>query len=138
MVRWWWFSPAVTTEELNREMHEMKDAGIGGFEVQPVYPLTLDDPAKGLVNLRYLSPEFLKAVSDVARTASELGLRMDMTMGSGWPFGEPLPDRKQLTAKYGERFVDQGNNLIEALPSGLLGPIRLIPRIQIPTIKVSP
>lgn len=89
MVRWWWFGPAVTTEELDREMHAMKDAGIGGFEVQPVYPLTLDDPSKGLVNLRYLSPEFLAAVSSTARTARELGLRMDMTMGSGWPFGGP-------------------------------------------------
>ena len=89
MVRWWWFGPAVTTEELDREMHQMKDAGIGGFEVQPVYPLTLDDPSKGLINLRYLSPEFLAAVSSTARTAHELGLRMDMTMGSGWPFGGP-------------------------------------------------
>ncbi len=87
MVRWWWFGPAVTTEELDRELHQMKDAGIGGFEVQPVYPLTLDDPSKGLINLRYLSPEFLAAVSSTARTAHELGLRMDMTMGSGWPFG---------------------------------------------------
>ena len=89
MVRWWWFGPAVTTEELDRELHQMKDAGIGGFEVQPVYPLTLDDPSKGLINLRYLSPEFLAAVSSTARTAHELGLRMDMTMGSGWPFGGP-------------------------------------------------
>jgi len=89
MVRWWWFGPAVTTEELDREMGAMKDAGIGGFEVQPVYPLTLDDPSKGQVNLRYLSPEFLSAVSSTARTAHELGLRMDMTMGSGWPYGGP-------------------------------------------------
>ncbi len=89
MVRWWWFGPAVTTQELEKELHEMKDAGIGGFEVQPVYPLTLDDPIKGLVNFRYLSPEFLNAVSDVAHTATQLSLRMDMTMGSGWPFGGP-------------------------------------------------
>jgi len=89
MVRWWWFGPAVTTVELDREMRAMKDAGIGGFEVQPVYPLTLDDPSKGLVNLRYLSPEFLAAVSSTGRTAHELGLRMDMTMGSGWPYGGP-------------------------------------------------
>ncbi len=89
MVRWWWFGPAVTTEELDRELHQMKDAGIGGFEVQPVYPLTLDDPRQGLLNLHYLSPEFLAAVSSTARTAHELGLRMDMTMGSGWPFGGP-------------------------------------------------
>ncbi|MGO8789929.1 MAG: glycosyl hydrolase [Terriglobia bacterium] len=89
MVRWWWFGPAVITAELDRELRQMKDAGIGGFEVQPVYPLTVDDPSKGLINLRYLSPEFLAAVSSTARTAHELGLRMDMTMGSGWPFGGP-------------------------------------------------
>ena len=89
MVRWWWFGPAVTSPELDREMREMKDAGIGGFEVQPVYPLTLDDPSKGLANLRYLSARFLAAVNSTARTAHELGLRMDMTMGSGWPYGGP-------------------------------------------------
>jgi len=89
MVRWWWFGPLVTSEELDRELHEMKDAGIGGVEVATVYPLSLDDPAHGLMNLRYLSPQHLAAVGSTARTARGLGLRMDMTMGSGWPFGGP-------------------------------------------------
>src|SRR6516164_6275216 len=53
MMRWWWFGPAVTKAELEREMRLMKEGGIGGFEVQPVYPLTLEG------NLTYLSPEFL-------------------------------------------------------------------------------
>ncbi len=39
MMRWWWFGPAVTRPELEREMRLMKSGGIGGFEVQPVYPL---------------------------------------------------------------------------------------------------
>ena len=89
MVRWWWFGPAVTTDELDREMRAMKDAGIGGFEVATLYPLTLDDPSKGLVSLRFLSPEHLSAVSFTARRAHELGLRMDITIGSGWPYGGP-------------------------------------------------
>ena len=41
MMRWWWFGPAVTKTELEREMQLMRDGGIGGFEVQPVYPLVL-------------------------------------------------------------------------------------------------
>lgn len=40
--------------------------------------------------------------------------------------GQPRRDYKELTAKYGERFVMQDMDKIEALPSGLLGPIRLI------------
>jgi hypothetical protein len=87
MVRWWWFGPAVTTDELDREMRAMRDGGIGGFEVQPVYPLTLDDPAHGLRNLPFLSAEFGTALRFAAGRARELGLRMDVTMGSGWPYG---------------------------------------------------
>lgn len=89
MMRWWWFGPAVTHSGIEREMRMMKAGGIGGFEVQPVYPLALDDPAKGIKNLPYLQPEFLEAVRFTSQTARKLGLRMDMTMGSGWPYGGP-------------------------------------------------
>ena len=89
MMRWWWFGPAVTHEELLRELQEMKRAGVGGVEVQPVYPLTLDDPNHGRVNLPYLSPEFLNAIRYTAQATHRLGLRMDLTLGSGWPFGGP-------------------------------------------------
>jgi hypothetical protein len=89
MVRWWWFGPAVTRDEVDREMRAMRDAGIGGVEVSTVYPLTVDDPTHGLTNLRFLSAEHLAVVSNATQTARQLGLRMDMTMGSGWPFGGP-------------------------------------------------
>ncbi|MGH9663137.1 MAG: glycosyl hydrolase, partial [Bryobacteraceae bacterium] len=59
------------------------------FEVQPVYPLGLDDPARGFRNLPYLSAGFLDALGFAARTAHELGLRMDITLASGWPYGGP-------------------------------------------------
>ena len=89
MVRWWWFGPAVTKPELEREMRLMKEGGIGGFEVQPVYPLELDDPASGFRNLPYLSDDFLDALRFAGAKARELGLRYDLTLGSGWPFGGP-------------------------------------------------
>src|SRR6266446_5433927 len=89
MMRWWWFGPAVTKPELEREMRAMRDGGIGGFEVQPVYPLALDDPEHGFRNLPYLSDDYLDALAFAAKKAKELGLRMDVTLGSGWPFGGP-------------------------------------------------
>src|SRR5579875_766827 len=46
MMRWWWFGPAVEKDELARELQTMKAGGIGGIEIQPVYPLALDDPEK--------------------------------------------------------------------------------------------
>jgi hypothetical protein len=89
MMRWWWFGPAVTREQLEAEMRRMKEGGIGGFELAVVYPMALEDPAAGIKNERYLSPEFLEKVRFTAAKARELGLRMDVTIGSGWSYGGP-------------------------------------------------
>src|SRR4051812_27465917 len=89
MMRWWWFGPSVTKTELEREMRLMKAGGIGGFEVQATYPLMPDDPALGIKNLPYLSDDFLDALRFTSAKAKELGLRMDLTLGSGWPYGGP-------------------------------------------------
>jgi hypothetical protein len=89
MMRWWWFGPAVTKPELEREILAMKAGGFGGFEIQPVYPMELDDPARNIKNVPYLSTEFLDAVSFANRTGRANGLRVDMTLASGWPYGGP-------------------------------------------------
>ncbi|MFC4314344.1 glycosyl hydrolase [Steroidobacter flavus] len=89
MMRWWWFGPAVTHVELDREIAAMKAGGFGGFEVQPVYALSTDDPASGIVNAPYLSDTFLAALRHTSETARASGMRMDVTLGSGWPFGGP-------------------------------------------------
>jgi alpha-L-rhamnosidase len=88
MMRWWWFGPSVAKSELEREMKVMKEGGIGGFEVQPVYPLALDDQ-KNIRTLRFLSDEFLDALHFTSAKSRDLGLRMDLTLGSGWPYGGP-------------------------------------------------
>jgi len=118
MMRWWWFGPAVTKPELEREMRLMKDGGIGGFEVQPVYPLSPDDPAFGIKNLPYLSDEFIDALRFVSARARELGLRMDLTLGSGWPFGGPevsISDAAGMLRT--ERVKPQGSTRRVPLPS---------------------
>jgi hypothetical protein len=89
MMRWWWFGPGVTKTEIERELRAMKAGGMGGAEVQPVYPMALDDPETGFHNIRYLSDEFLDVLRFTSEKARELGLRLDLTLGSGWPFGGP-------------------------------------------------
>lgn len=89
MVRWWWFGASVTKPEIEREIRAMQQGGIGGFEVQPVYPMSLDDPSQGINNLPYLSSGFLDALHFASEKAHELGMRIDVTLGSGWPFGGP-------------------------------------------------
>ena len=43
----------------------------------------------GIRMLPFLSDEFLDTLRFVGDKARELGLRMDLTLGSGWPFGGP-------------------------------------------------
>ena len=82
MMRWWWFGPAVDRAELDRELRAMAAAGIGGVEVAYVYPLGPDSP-------ELLSPTFCDHLRFAAERAAELGLRFDLTLGSGWSFGGP-------------------------------------------------
>lgn len=87
MMRWWWFGPSVTKAEIERELRVMREGGIGGVEVQPVYPLLPDDPKTGHRNLPYMSDEFLDMLKFAAGKSKELGMRFDLTLGSGWSFG---------------------------------------------------
>ncbi len=89
MFRWWWFGPSATKPELQRELEQMKAAGVGGVEIATLYPLALDDPATGFHNYDYVSEEHLDTLRFAAEQARRLGLRVDMTLGSGWPFGGP-------------------------------------------------
>ena len=101
MVRWWWFGPAVTAEGIERELHAMKAGGIGGVEVQPTYPLVVDGGSGGeaVKNLKFMSPEFLSMLGVTAEKAKELGMRMDLTLGSGWPYGGPMFNQQTDGAK---------------------------------------
>ncbi|BBB66917.1 hypothetical protein UNDYM_2664 [Undibacterium sp. YM2] len=89
MVRWWWFGPSVEKKQLEREILDMKAGGFGGFEIQAVYPMELDDAAKGTHNYPYLSKQFLEHVSFANDKARANKLRVDITLGSGWPYGGP-------------------------------------------------
>lgn len=107
-VHWWWFGPAVTKPEVERELNVMHRAGIANVLIYPVYPLSADDPARGIKNLRYLSPEFLDVLGHAIRYARALGMTADMILGTGWPYGGPsvTPEfaaRKLLDAPTGMR-----------------------------------
>jgi hypothetical protein len=89
MVRWWWFGLAVVKPEILRELQQMKADGIQGAELAFEYPQVLDDPSKDLKNLPFLSPEMLDDVTYAETEGRKLGLRIDVTLCSGWPYGGP-------------------------------------------------
>ena len=101
-VRWWWNGDRVKAEELVRELHVLKDAGIGGVEINPIsFPTgadTLDTKP-----LKWLSDEWIDMLGVVFDEAKRIGLKCDLIIGSGWPFGaEDLPrnERAEVMLTY--------------------------------------
>jgi hypothetical protein len=54
-VRWWWNGDKVTASELLRELDVLKEAGIGGVEINPIEFPVADDLA--IPSLPWLSPK---------------------------------------------------------------------------------
>lgn len=108
MMRWWWFGPAVERAELDRELVAMAQAGIGGVEVAFVYPLETATTTFG-------SPALLADLRWTAERAQALGLRFDVTLGSGWSYGGPHigPDLAARGLRWDRRELGAGAALVD-------------------------
>src|SRR5258708_3204447 len=120
-TRWWWMGSAVDRQDLTANMEKYKAAGLGGLELTPIYGV------KGTEDrfVDYLSPRWMDLFSFTLQEARRLGLRLDMSTGTGWPFGGgPLIDSvyacKELfyrswTVKGGETLKDTVHFIQEPL-----------------------
>lgn len=89
-VRYWWFGGAVTREELARQLRSMKEQGLGGVEIQSIYAAKPEVPGHSIAP--FASPEWVERVVACIEEAAKLGLKVDLTPSSGWPFGGPFVD----------------------------------------------
>jgi hypothetical protein len=85
-VRWWWNGDKIEKQELSRELRLLKDAGIGGIEINPIkFPARTNDTDKQSV--QWLSSEWIELLKFAFDEARSLGMTCDLIVGSGWPFG---------------------------------------------------
>jgi len=84
-TRWWWLGSAVDKPNLTRLLEQYRAAGLGGVEICPIYG------AKGYEDryLDFLSPRWMEMLAHTTAEAHRLGLGVDLTTGTGWPFGGP-------------------------------------------------
>lgn len=101
-VRWWWNGDRVEAEELVRELHILKDAGVGGVEINPIsFPYGAD--AMGTKPLKWLSDEWIDMLKVVFDEAGRLGMTCDLIIGSGWPIH--IRDHHRLIRVFGKRYL---------------------------------
>ena len=87
-VRWWWNGDKIERSELARELRLLRDAGIGGVEINPIaFPDRTAD--MGIPSVEWLSPAWLELLRFTLEEAASLGMACDLIVGSGWPFGAP-------------------------------------------------
>jgi hypothetical protein len=117
-TRWWWLGSAVDETNLTRMLTQFRDAGIGGVEICPIYG------AKGYENqfIDFLSPRWMQMLAHTTTEAKRLGLGVDMTTGTGWPFGGPNVSTNDASAQVNmtNYVVAGGGTLQSALPKGRL------------------
>ena len=82
---WWWMGSTVTESDITWQLENFAKAGLGGVHIIPIYGV------KGLEKqaIPYLSPRWMEVLAHTVREGKRLGLGVDMTTGTGWPFGGP-------------------------------------------------
>ena len=85
-VRWWWNGNKIEKTELARELKLLKEAGIGGVEINPIsFPSDTDD--MGIPSVEWLSNEWIDLLKFTLSEAKKLDLTCDLLAGTGFPFG---------------------------------------------------
>jgi hypothetical protein len=113
---------AVDRSNLTRELEAFAKAGIGGVEICPIYGAKGDEGRY----IDFLSPEWLAMLAHTTREAERLGLGVDVTTGTGWPFGGPMVNAEKASA--GLRSVHakaEGGKLLKMrMPAGTVQSLR--------------
>ena len=110
-TRWWWQGSAVNPADLTANLDAYRKAGLGGVELTPIYGV------KGAERefIPYLSPRWVAMLEHTLAESRRLGLGVDMSSGTGWPFGGPTVGeedeakyvaRRTYSVRGGERLAD--------------------------------
>lgn len=94
---WWWMGSSVTKAGITSNLTKMSNAGLGGVHIVPIYGEKGDEDNY----IPYLSDEWMEMLNHTVCEANRLRMGVDMTSGTGWPFGGPEIDLQEA-AKFSE------------------------------------
>lgn len=105
---WWWMGSAVNESDITHQLEQFAQVGLGGVHIIPIYGV------KGYEKqfIPFLSDRWLAVFAHTVREGKRLGLGVDLTTGTGWPFGGPGVST-EMAAK--EWKVENGN--LTAVPT---------------------
>lgn len=97
-VRWWWNDNRIIPSLIDSDLNKLKDAGIGGVEINPVGANGSQRKLKSKVpSLSWRSKKWDEMLHLACKGARKRGMIADVLPGSGWPFGgEFLTEDQQI------------------------------------------
>jgi hypothetical protein len=112
-TRWWWHGSAVDRPTLTAELQALRDIGIGGVEVTPIFGVRGQEQRF----IQYLSNEWMAMLEYTLSEAARLDIGVDMATGTGWPFGGPwvTPDNAPRTLVHHAWTLRAGERVPEAI-----------------------
>ena len=84
-TRWWWLGSAVDKENLEWNIRTYAEAGLGELEITPIYGVQGNEAN----DIPFLSDEWMEMLRYCYQVGEEVGIKIDMSTGTGWPFGGP-------------------------------------------------
>lgn len=94
-TRWWWLGSAVEKTEIRKTLLAFHEAGLGGVEIACIYGV------QGIEEkyIDFLSPQWMDHLAFTLKIADSLSMGVDMTLGTGWPYGGPQVDLENAATK---------------------------------------
>ncbi|SKC09738.1 glycosyl hydrolase [Dyadobacter psychrophilus] len=105
---WWWMGSAVNKKDITTQLEYFQKSGVGGVHIIPIYEV------KGYESqsVPFLTPQWLDLVQHTVREGKRLGLGVDLTTGTGWPFGGP-----NVSQELGAKNMTVKNNALIIQPT---------------------
>ena len=94
-ARWWWLGSAVDKENIQWNLKQYADHGIGALEITPIYGVQGNQQN----NIPFLSDKWMDMFREVQVYGKALGIETDMSTGTGWPFGGPWVPLEESACK---------------------------------------
>ncbi|MGR3810774.1 glycosyl hydrolase [Jiulongibacter sp. NS-SX5] len=101
-TRWWWMGSAVNEAGIKYNLEQFAKAGLGGVEITPIYGVKGEDENF----LPFLSDKYLKKLNYTTHIADSLGLKVDMVLGTGWPYGGPQVESEHAATKLRHELLE--------------------------------
>ena len=110
---WWWMGSAVNEPDITKNLEDYAAAGFGGMHIIPIYGVKGQEANF----IPYLSPKWIDALDYTVKEANRLHLGIDMTLGTGWPFGGPQVKAEDAAKLFKLKKDSTGKYTLDILPT---------------------